>query len=76
MLLIMVVMDLFLPKVNSISLSSENKLGYVVDLIKNQYVDEVNIDSLQDEAIRKEKIIKYDRLIIAQRKQKINRQFS
>ena len=48
----MVVMDLFLPKVNSISLSSENKLGYVVDLIKNQYVDEVNIDSLQDEAIR------------------------
>ena len=45
-------MDLFLPKVNSISLSSENKLGYVVDLIKNQYVDEVNIDSLQDEAIR------------------------
>ena len=35
-------MDLFLPKVNSISLSSENKLGYVVDLIKNQYVDEVN----------------------------------
>ncbi len=31
---------------------NSNKLEYVVDLIKTQYVDDVNVDSLQDVAIR------------------------
>ncbi len=31
---------------------NSNKLEYVVDLIKTQYVDDVNVDSLQDIAIR------------------------
>lgn len=48
----MVLVDLFLPKVNSISVLNFNKLDYVMNLVKTQYVDEVNADSLQDVAIR------------------------
>jgi carboxyl-terminal processing protease len=48
----MVLVDLFLPKVNSISVLNFNKLDHVMNLVKTQYVDEVNADSLQDVAIR------------------------
>ncbi len=47
----MVAMDLLLPKASSLP-SSSNKFNYVLELIKTQYVDDVNADSLQDEAIR------------------------
>lgn len=44
--------ELLIPKIGNVPNLSQNKLDYVINLIQHQYVDEVDIDSLQDEAIR------------------------
>ncbi len=44
--------DLLMPKVINVSNFGQSKLDYVVNLINSQYVDDVNVDSLQDAAIR------------------------
>ena len=44
--------DLLMPKVVDVSSLGQSKLDYVINMINNQYVDEINIDSLQDKAIR------------------------
>jgi carboxyl-terminal processing protease len=44
--------DLLMPKVVDVSSLGQSKLDYVINMINNQYVDQVNIDSLQDKAIR------------------------
>jgi carboxyl-terminal processing protease len=44
--------DLLMPKVVNVSSLGQSKLDYVINMINNQYVDQVNIDSLQDKAIR------------------------
>ena len=41
-----------MPKVVDVSSLGQSKLDYVINMINNQYVDQVNIDSLQDKAIR------------------------
>ena len=44
----MVLADLYLPRRESFSVLNFNKLDHVVELVKTQYVDDVNTDSLQD----------------------------
>lgn len=48
----MVLADLYLPRRESFSVLNFNKLDHVVELVKTQYVDDVNTDSLQDIAIK------------------------
>ncbi len=51
-LIIIGIGDLLMPKVINVSNFGQSKLDYVVNLINSQYVDDVNVDSLQDAAIR------------------------
>lgn len=52
LLLLLYIVERFSLRDSSFATMNSNKLEYVVDLIKTQYVDDVNVDSLQDVAIR------------------------